>query len=1164
MVPHPSKKRRLDSIDSAEHVLGSEELNSLDNGGAHSGSSKDEELANPTPQQLKAQKRSKPQRNGTIDSKASEAFIGETNRSTMFKLQVDELLSEIRPNYQRKKESLDGVLQRLKTVIEQLPEREAKGIQEAERDAYKSDKITIPFPDPKPPKDANYKVAYSKPTSINVVGSFALKTASKENGIITVDLAVVMPSTIFQDKDYLNYRYFHKRAYYLACLAAGLKVDEKSAYDISFASLSGNPLLPIIQLKAKGSGKGGILGSKCHIQVIPVLGEETFKMSKTLPSSCCVRKAPLDNGEATEPTPFYNASVRSDALVVSYLKTLHAASIQCSSFQDACLLGRIWLRQRGFGSNLSKGGCGHFEWAAMVAMLLQGGGYQGKSVLSSGYSSYQLFKATLNFLATRDLESSPLLFQSHDTKIPKSGGPYFVDGTKGINVLFKMSSWAYRKLRYEAKLTVEMLNDSVLDHFEPTFIMSTDTLLQKFDNYVRIPVSVLKSVPDKDFQTSYPLILQSCQDIYSILSRGLGDRVNLIDFSWPEGRSWSTKVPSPSPGADEDLVIGFILDPTNFNRSIDHGPAAEEKEAAGEFRRFWGEKAELRRFKDGRILESLIWSEKDTSMSIFQQIVRYILDRHFRRDLSEAATFVGELFDDLIPTGPMTARSGIAPFRPLMDTFDQLEKSIRAAEDLPLQLRQISAASSQLSYSSLQTPNFNPAPNSAVDPANVVISFEGSGRWPDDLSAIQRTKIAILLKMGELLEDTTEGIVTRPGLENEESDITNSTFLDLIYPNGGAFRLRIQADHEQILLERLLKQRDLSAHTREEAVLALASYKRGFISSPTHTQAFRTLCTRFPLLSPSIRLVKKWFESHLLSSHVCEELVELFVARVFVQPHPYQPPSSVMTGFLRTIHMLSRWDWRTDPLIVDLGGDMTSQNVDTIKIRFEAWRKVDPAMNRVVLFVGSNIDSDGVTWTQHARPSKVVATRMTTLARSACALVKEQGLELDPKELFASSTDDYDFVVHLHPRFSGANRGKTPSKRANQYKNLQVQVANKDDIDLVGYDPVGLFIDELKSLYGGNIIFFHQRTSLAGGSGPGGSVICGLWNPQSTAPRPWKVNLTYSTRPVLGHMGGVNGTEKQEDAESSGEESHLDFNKPAVLNEIARLGGDMISRIELH
>ncbi|KAI9844485.1 MAG: hypothetical protein M1837_005568 [Sclerophora amabilis] len=1130
------------------------------------------------------------QRKMRLDTGASQAFLGGASRSSMFKLQVDELLTEIRPDYERRRTSIEKTLRRLKSVIEELPDREGTSISEAERDLQKIHKIVIPFPEPRPAKDARYRMAYSKPGNINVVGSYALRTATKDNGIMSVDMAVTMPSTIFQEKDYLNYRYFHKRAYYLACLAAGIKANEGSNYDISFKCLNDNPLQPIIYLRPLNNKKAdGVSGSRYEVNVIPVVNEATFLKSRTLPCVNSVRRKGLNLDETAstdtaDPTPFYNGSLRSDCAATPYLKVLHAASAECSSFRDACLLGRIWLRQRGFGSGVSKGGFGHFEWAAMTAILLHGGNAQGKNVLSTGYSSYQLFKATMNYLSIRNLESDPLLYQTQETVISKSEGPVFFDGPRGLNILFKMSSWSYRKLRHEARTSVHMLNDTVFDHFEDTFILKTDSPLQKYDGYIRLPISIVASLPVTLSLDYKPVVSHFCQRIHHILSRGLGDRVKQIAISWPQSLEWSLKKLPPTNPTDGYLLIGFIFNPDSIFRAVDHGPAAEEKTAAANFRKFWGDKAELRRFKDGSIVESLIWSQKDTRESVFQQISTYLIDRHFGKEIGESAVFVGEIFNDLIPAGSMTSTPNLAAFQPLMNTFDELEKTVRGFEDLPLQLRQISAASPVLSYTSIQLPKLDHPGRHTMDPADIIVSFEGSGRWPEDLAAIQRTKIAVLLKMGDLLEESIDGLTTRLGLENGMSDLHNAAFLDVIYSNGAAFRLRIRADREQYLLETRLKRKDLTAYNREEAVIALTSYKRNFLHVTSHTQALRTQCTRFPLLSPSIRLIKKWFDAHLLCSHISDELIELFVVRVFVQPFPYSPPSSVMIGFLRTLTMLSRWDWRNEPLVIDFNGEMTTTELHSINVKFEAWRKLDPGMSRVVLFVASNLDSDGVAWTQHARPSKVVASRMTALARSACAVVRETGLDIDPKVLFTSSTTDYDFIIHLHPRFMDDRRGKGSSRPAAEFKNLQMQSDSNDEIGLVGYDPVTLFLDELKSIYSSNIIFFHHKATVSrgargsgsgGGSGGGATHIAGLWNPHSTNLRPWKVNLTHSTRPVIGDTGtAVSGPENQDGPDNDGKgvdglslatkEPYLELNKPAILNEIARLGGDMIVRIEVN
>jgi U3 small nucleolar RNA-associated protein 22 len=58
----------------------------------------------------------------------------------------------------------------------------------------KSHQIRIPFPEPRPGIEAKYTLAYAKPINVNVVGSYARKTAIEVDERLMVDLAVTMPS----------------------------------------------------------------------------------------------------------------------------------------------------------------------------------------------------------------------------------------------------------------------------------------------------------------------------------------------------------------------------------------------------------------------------------------------------------------------------------------------------------------------------------------------------------------------------------------------------------------------------------------------------------------------------------------------------------------------------------------------------------------------------------------------------------------------------------------------------------------------------------------------------------------------------------------------------------------------------------------------------------
>lgn len=1063
-------------------------------------------------------------------------------KSNAFKLQVDELLSQLRPDHDKLLARVEKPLRTLKSIIEKIPNIPAKTVSEAEKDLRKRSGVSVPFPEPRPAKDTKYTLEYAAPVNINVVGSFAVKTEIKSK-LTTIDLAITIPGSLFQKKDYLNYRYFHKRAYYIACIAAGIKDTLEPGFKISWSYQGGDTLRPVILLEPAEGADESFIRSKSRIRILIAIDKDVFPTSVTFPTATNIRKNNADHDQQQDstqprdhiatPTPIYNSAIRSEASVSAFLKLQYAASVKCTAYRDACILGRIWLQQRGFGTSFAQGGFGHCEWATLVALLLEAGGPNGKPLLSPSYSSYQIFRATIQFLCGRNLIQPFVLYADGISKLPPSDVPIFFDGKRGMNILYKMSPWSYSLLRHEALTTLKMLNDPLRDNFNGVFIFKVDDPLCRFDHLISISpqIALSSTLRIRKYQSS----------VYEVLFKALGDRAKLINLSVPDPPDWPVGSGAP-PFTKENgpsITLGLLLDAEHSNRIVDHGPSAEDKEASATFQKFWGDKSELRRFKDGSIVESLVWSDRQSDPPIVQQIVAHILKLHLglgENRITFANYDLGnEYFNGTSALNPTSS------FQPYMDAFSSLEKLLQGIDGLPLTLHQLSPASPLLRYTSTQISNSGLVQNS---PADVLLQFEGSTRWPDDLTAIQMTKLAFLLKIAELLQDSGEVASCQVGLENENSRLLNTSFLDIVLPNSITFRLRIYHDREQTLLEQQLKKKDLAARQKEDLAFALATHRRAFIQAPRHTQAIRILSTRFPLLSPTIRLVKKWANSHLLTPHLREELLELIVCRVFVHPYPWDAPSSIVTGFLRTLHFLSRWDWQLEPLIVALNQELTLQQLSEVQTRFDAWRNIDPMMNTVALFAASNLDRDGVTWTQFSKPPRVVAARLSALSKSAMKLVAEKKLDLHAPELFISPFTDYDFVLWLNLKYAAGSRKKREDRAV--FKNLQGLCQGVLDGDMTGVKPAAAFADELTRLYGHAIVFFHGDHEEAGGG-----VIAGVWNQQTTKPRTWGLKIGYSTIPSIVEGEQENRTE-------------LAPNKTAILNEIATIGGELVEKIQVN
>ncbi|KAF7561975.1 hypothetical protein G7046_g2151 [Stylonectria norvegica] len=1060
--------------------------------------------------------------------------------ASTFVLQTDELLKEAKLDYGKALKGVDSHLHRLKEVIDSAKEHDSIPITEATAKFEKKHRITIPYPEPRPSKDAPYKISFAKPAQYNVVGSYVAGTMVKSQSRIAVDMVVKMPKEMFQDKDYMNMRYFYRRAYYVAYISAHLRKELGESMDYTFEYLNENPLLPVLVLHPRSTRvestetddkpKKKSRTPTYVIRIIPCASEELFPKNKLLPSSNSNRQGETEEKKGTQTgTPFYNSTLKAEEAFISYLRLLTHAKTECAAFPDACVLGRIWLQQRGFGSSVSQGGFGHFEWAAMIALLLQTGGRKGQAALSTSLSSTELFKAAVQFLSTTDFSKKPFVIGELKTgsEVIREAGPVLFDPIRELNLLSKMSPWSASLLQTHAKSTTDLLADEAADKFEPTFIIKTDAPLQTFDAIFDIKSPDI-SKPSKSPDRRGPAWDFSLE-AHKVLKKAYGNRAQLVHFQQSPKASWPLNTAQPSDA--DSVLVGVVFDFPNMSRQMEHGPPAEEQKDAAKFRQFWGDKAELRRFKDGSILECVEWTSK-VPLQISEEIARYALKRHLKI-VKEELSLYGAGFSSIISLTHLDKEA----FDIARRSFQTLERDIRGLDDLPLQIRQLTPVSPFARYASIQPPvlGFH---RDSVEIMDVNLYFEASSKWPENLVAIQEAKIEFLLDFDRRLSAAKENIKTYLGRENRDIGIENLAYLDIVYDTGSAFRLRIHCDLEETLLERQITNKTLDLRVREEAEAALARFHWLFATLPIHTQTISTFCTRLHPLSQTIRLVKHWFNSHKLSGHISEELIEIFVLHVFLQPYPWKAPTSVVTGFLRTLVFLSRWDWREEPLIVDSAETITAVERSSIHKELENWRKRDPNMNHTVMIVATSNDPSGLSYTRDG-PSKLIASRMTRLAKAACKLVKDESYHLDPTSLFDTSLQDYDVLLHLSSKvIKGITRDAATdaaSRKHSHFKNLDDRTG-KAPLPVRAH-PVDILAQELQRVYEDTLVFFRGSVD--------DTVIGAIWNPRLQKQK-FRAGLPYN----FSRVGG----EEEGDV--------VEINRRAVLLEIARIGGEMIKKIE--
>lgn len=1020
----------------------------------------------------------------------------ETFRSNVFKLQLDELLKEISLDVKYSSQARKLLFALREKIAQTVP------VSPVSFDAAQKFLTTkIPYPtDASEHASQNgpfqYKLGYEPPSedSINVIGSWSLHTTIRRpTGPIAIDLLVLMPDELFETKDYLDYRYHRKRAFYLAALAsqlaeAGLPLEPR------FEKFNGHSLKPVLKLVP--IGKCAKLGKKVviYVHACPKLPSQ-FPISKLNRDRNAVRST-------SGPTPVYNWSILSDVSALPLLRFLHSTAATTPAFCDAARLGSLWLQQRRWSSDVSHGGFGAFEFTVLLAVLLNGGSTSGKNRLLPGFSSYQLFKGTLMYIAESEYISlaGPMSTDKLGSWKPADAqGLFFTD--YNLDVLTNMALWAPKLLRHDAQLSVDMLNDPTRDRFGSLFLHDVGAFHLCFDTHFEVVINET----DADSGNGSKVL----EKLHNLLHRAWGPRYKAMkivpmesansDFlqsSWP----LSSDVPKRYL---KRVQIGAVLHPLHSEKRVTLlGPEFGDDPDA--FKSFWGPKASLRRFQNGQIKDAVIWSHG--LRPIAQEAAVYALSRHLDVEVS-----LPQLLERKLPIGPdPTAKAGTG-FLTLKASFDKLGQTLldlRGA--LPLRVIALYGTSAALRASSIIEPQ-------SFDPSFVaegMMEMETSSKWPSDIEAIEKVKSAFFVKLAETFRQLHPQYYVVIGLEpSAEDSQVESPFVIIQTPEGFYFKLKMFA----------------RTHRARDGKLA---------NLADHTRLISTMINRYPnVLSTAIRLVKLWLQKQLLMSYISEPAAELLVLHVFANSSPWAPPVCATSAFWRVLELLARWDWRETNLVIDVDRHLesSSHHVDknqqvtgcdtevalfqSISAAFAKQRKQDPALTQAPWAVSTKLDHEGICWTSwepRSRAACVIAGRVTALARNA-----KPGMRL-----FDTPTTDFDV----------AWRVTRPSTFSTRNKNVVVSDPHKAIIN--SHDVAIDLASALKTLYRDSLILFYSGEVSSKSSE--GDILCGIWNRNALAPVPrLKATLSYPLKPV---------------------KTGYELDKNAVIAEIERLGSGILTR----
>eukprot|EP00833_Pecoramyces_ruminatium_P011496 jgi/Orpsp1_1/1185528/evm.model.c7180000094255.1 len=1012
----------------------------------------------------------------------------------------------------------------------------------------------------------------------------------------------------------MNYRYFYKRAYYLANIAANIQ-DHKKDFKVrmEYDLFQDDQRQPIIVLYGSGdNSEYDFSKSSFCIRILPSISPSVFPIQRLAPTRNNVR--PTVEMATLPPTPLYNNIILTETAYVSHLNTLHRYVKSCAAFKDACKLAKVWLNQRDF--NGRNGRLSGFIFAMIMAWLIKCGGPDGSKKLGLSYSSFQLFKITMEFIATHDFVNKPIIMTDGQEPISSefSVDSYsstneivMIDMTGRVNLAANITKFAMLEIQNEAKLAIQNLTgEDSADKFDTLFLQKINPCL-KYDNILRIPPL---SVPAPLYTVSAALdnpsaCLHLKRKLPNLLAKALTDRItHICSFNpvLPKGEtsSYHWKINEKMPESNQVIMIGINLEGNQCTRLVDYGPTAEDEVASKAFRELWGEKSELRRFKDGSILESVVWELNPNNNSnverslIVSKMISFILERHIgiktissirddeeidQSEESYAHFFSTQLNSFLIPFDSESSFT----FKDAMSAFQDFSRELQNLDSLPLDIVSVKPCSPGLRYTSV----FEPQPVKNSPALDIIITFEQTTRWPDDLKAIQIMKSALLLELSKVLlkKQIIKDAIINVG--NSQHKIEAVGYVDLILESGYTFRCRIQQEREEVLLRRITDSKAPQAIAKsneyKECIRALTIINHHFNYGPILSVKIQNLCLKFPSLSYTIRLVKRWLAAHLFSKyHISDSIIELICAKVYTNPSPWDIPSSGWAGFIHVLYLFAHWNWSEEPLIVPIELESLEPGAEAKQTQNELLYGEKKCFNRTELYqrsrqallkmkeakstidgvkhlskkdkktvnttspsipmvIATELDPEGNYWTgiSQDRPTKMIMKRLKFLSQAALMEIENiilRGHDVDLKKLFVTPKHDFDVIIKLdHSKiinykenlYYDVDQANKDSKKI-KYKNLEIDQEENYEFDQ--FNPINYYLYNLKKSFGNIAYFFYDQY--------GGDCIYVLWNKKAFGeiPQNWKINTKYSTMPV--------------DKESE----NVKPNTTAIMGEMQRLG----------
>ncbi|KAF7272687.1 hypothetical protein GWI33_014551 [Rhynchophorus ferrugineus] len=1002
--------------------------------------------------------------------------------NNLFRLQISELLKEVQIKNKRKT-SFKNWFESFKESIQSMPELDDFTLSEIKEISKKKRTKTEKFINSvsKYPcylkTDQDLTLKLNKPEECEC---FGLQEVNASPGpSLNINIRVNMPRSYFNVKDFVNNRYLVKRFYYLLYILENVDAVKK---DLTLHE--DVPLLPVLNLQPTDDVK-----IKVNVYVVPP--KNYFKPARFLPSINnvkCHLFMDKHNEEVLKETPtvLYNAAIAHDVTLQTNNDYIQTVLNDYPNIQDALKLLCVWLNQREL--NVGFGGLKPSLLMSLVVFLV------GVKKINKMMSAYQVVRNVWCFLADTDLTAFPICLGDCTNEIIESFkenfSVVFLDYTGCFNLAAFLSSSIAKKISRESQIAVKQLDSGKMESFQLLFLNKLPFCLQ-YDMVVDIsPALPLPKfdITDKELWKSvgFEFVLK-VKYLSSMLERALHERaVHIVPRI-------ETRYSTESDKCLEKLLIGINVNAEKAFNFIEKGPALSDHIEAEKFRQFWGELSSDRRFRDGSTNVAVYFKANTVraKRNIVKRIVKFVLNDKLQLRSKIHYDEMDEFVINKRLKAPYPVGTNEETCLKAMAISDELGSMIRKTQT-SLIVTAVLGVSDTLCLTDPCGPiasNIKPEVNGGsvcgrrmanensdgiqryLKAIDLVIHLEHSSKWPNDLQAVRYIKTSFYLEISSQLKRT----------HNISSVVTQDVLC--VYYKGLVFRFTLYVPKEIALLKK--------GTTELGAVQYLGTadtfqMERDLLILPRIMAGLRGLQYNNPSFGASCGLIKKWIRSQLIDhSHITDIQVDLLNASVYLRDSPYLESATPQIAFLRFLQYLKELQWDLQPVPVNFNGELSKEDLLELESKFQQNRdKLAP-----LYFLMAEDKGESV-FTNASSPSQQILIRLQQLADAALTSLTRRltgDADFDLYSLFAPNMEGYNLIIHLKPEVNARRYESIGSNKEGQVL-LEPFVQKEDmDIPLFDFNPVDLYLDELRRNYSEYATFFHNSY--------GGNTIGILWDP---------------------------------------------------------------------